>query len=104
MARVPAPELGVVLDSSYMSATDLDRRILAFAQGYGFRYVGTWPNGAPYSPGDAEYVEVLRDLADSAVDWLNDFAAPEGTAYVVEDNSLYLWPVEDELGQGIRLA
>lgn len=105
MSRVPAPELGVVLDSSHMSATDLDRRILAFAQGYGFRYVGTWPNAhAGFVPRDAEYAEVLRDLADSAVDWLNDFAAPEGAAYVVEDNSLYLWPIEDELGQGISLV
>lgn len=104
MSRVPAPELGVVLDSSHMSATDLDLRILAFAQGYGFRYVGTWPDGTRYSPEDVEYAEVMRDLADSAVDWLNDFAAPEGAAYVVEDNSLYLWAVGDELGHGVGVG
>ena len=95
MARTP--ETGIILDSSHMSASDLDLRIVMYAHDLG------WPEPVN-DERDLSYADAIRWGADRAVEWLNDHHAPEGAAYVVEDNSLYLWPIEDELGQGISLA
>ncbi len=73
-------ERSLVLDCSHLSADDLDRRIVAYAVGMGW----SAPEGS--EPGD------LRWDADCALDWLNDHAAPEGYAYEVEGNSLFLSP------------
>jgi hypothetical protein len=93
-ATVDLPQ-GCILDRSHASALDLDLAIVRLAELYGFPHLSVWPNGRPYSPEDEEYPEVMRDLADGAVDWLNE-RAPEGLAYVVEDNSLFLWPIDED--------
>lgn len=93
--RTPLP--GIVLDCSHLSALDLDRRILAYAQAQGYRYIGAWPDGTPISEDDPECVEIWREEAEEAVDWLNDRVAQGSHLFIVEDNSLYYWHEGDSL-------
>jgi len=92
-ATVDLPQ-GCILDRSHASALDLDHAIIVLAELYGFPHLSVWPNGRPYSSEDEDYPEVMRDLADGAVDWLNE-RAPLGLVFTVEDNSLYLSPIDE---------
>jgi hypothetical protein len=69
--------IGIYLDRSCHSADDLDRAILDLAKSAGY--------GGPSDPGS----EFLREDADAAVEWLSG-EAPEGCAFFVDDNCLYV--------------
>lgn len=86
--------MGCLMDFSHGKAIDLDLAIIGLAVGQGFTYVSTWPNGRPFSPNDEDYGQVMTEIADEAVAWLNDRLG-DGTFLAVEDNSLFHYYAED---------
>lgn len=102
---------GIIIDASHLSAADLDVAILHFAAFMGYEYVDTeildrefhlYQNGdMPDDFTDVEnfFFSFQEDLAwqvESAVDWLNDRIAADNYYFMVDDNSLYYWKVDDE--------
>lgn len=84
-------DAGIILDCSALSAADLDGRIITYALGLGWPH----PDDLVVTGDEEADGEAARWAADEAVDWLNE-RAPEGLAYVVEDNSLFLWPIDED--------
>jgi hypothetical protein len=87
-------QVGILIDGSMDKADIFNADLVSFAIKHG------------YDPGeditkifenidnlDSTDSEVLNEIADEAVDWLNIHAErPEYTYFTVEDNSLYLVP------------
>lgn len=82
-------EPGCYIDESAGSADDCNRRIIEFAQGYGFS-PGEMPDEA-----NEDYGQILSETADEAVDFLNSNNQTPNSYWEIEDNSLYL-RAEDE--------
>lgn len=79
--------IGCLLDGSCNSAEDIDLRIIEFARAYGAK-LGRLP-----SQRAEDYGQILSELADSAVDYLNDHNVIPFTAFEIEDNSLFFSPL-----------
>ena len=76
------PEPGCYVDCGHLSAQELNERICDFAGAYGF--------DVPLSRGDCEEFEFWNELADEAVEFLNDHEDRDTFWWTVEDNSLFL--------------
>ncbi len=85
---------GIIIDASHNSASTLDQRILQYAHALGYGGFDSYLLTVDVSAED--YAEALYWESERAVDYLNNDHAPEGYAYVVEDNSLYLWSVDND--------
>lgn len=83
--------IGCLLDGSHDSADSLNQEIVKFAESQGMEV--DWED---YQEADAaDRGEILNEMADDAVDWLNsnlDDRLPPFAAFSVEDNSLYIVP------------
>ena len=75
------PDMGCYVDGSHDSAQDLNERIVAFTEAYG------WKTEEPL--GDADF-DVWNDAAVEAVEFLNGLESRTGVCWTVEDNSLFL--------------
>jgi hypothetical protein len=84
-------DTGIVLDCSALSAADLDGRIITYALGLGWPH----PDHLVVTGDEVADGEAARWAADEAVDWLNE-RAPLGLVFTVEDNSLYLSPIDED--------
>jgi len=88
-------EPGVYIDDSASSAEDLDKDIIAFAEEYGFQLTPA-DRDELLDTESEDYYQILTEIADSAVEWLNDHNQDETVYWLVEDNSLFLGKLEDE--------
>lgn len=82
------PEPGCYVDCSAFSAQYLNERICNLAEAYGF--------DIPLSRGDCDEFEFWNELADEAVDFLNELETREGYSWEIADNSLFLLQEEFE--------
>lgn len=79
--------LGCVLDASSDSATDLNLETIALARRYGAK-LGRLP-----SVKREDYDQIVSEMADSAVNHLNDLESlPPYCSFYFEDNCLFLMP------------
>ena len=85
-------DIGLLVDESHGSALDLDCRIIQYAE----MIAGYRPSIAVEAMRSAGQWESIHWEADAAVDYMNDHATDGNVVFVVEDNSLYLWSVDDD--------
>ena len=78
-------EVGCHLDGSAMSADYINRRTVRFAEDYGFTF-----------DDDLENIdsEILSELGDEAIEYLNENCVSDEVCFCFEDNSLFLMEVE----------
>ena len=81
--------IGCVLDCSCDSADAINERTIKFAQGYGFD-AGEWQD--EIGEDDEDRSQVLSELADDAVNWLNEQDLLPYCSFCFEDNSLFYMP------------
>ena len=85
-------DVGCLLDESHGSALDLDCRIIQYAQ----MVAGYRPSIAVEAMRGAGQWDAIRWESDAAVDYMNEHATDGNVVFVVEDNSLYLWSVDND--------
>jgi len=78
------PPPGCYVDESAGSADDCNNRIISFAEEYGFTY-----EELPAEDNE-DYPDILNEVADEAVDFLNGLEHRTGMYWVIDDNSLFL--------------
>ena len=86
-------DAGCIIDESHGSAVDLDCRIIRYAE----LVAGYRPSIAVDAMRNAGQWEPIHWEADAAVDYLNEHATDGNVVFVVEDNSLFIWPIDDEM-------
>jgi hypothetical protein len=78
------PEIGCHVDESAGSAEDLNLRVIDVAESYGFEC-----DELPEED-DEDYEQILGEVADGAVDFLNGLETRTGCYWTINDNSLFL--------------
>lgn len=81
------PCVGCYVDESAGSADDCNRRTIEFAEDYGFD-AGEWQE--ELSESDEDYSQSLSELADKAIDFLNEQETRSFMYWMFDDNSLFL--------------
>lgn len=102
---------GIVIDRSAFSADDCNLAIVAFANTYGFT-IGTDDESvidritrertyrsAYESPEENDH-QALHELADNAVQWMNDNNTREGYTFNIDNNSLYFEEIDNDYLDG----
>ena len=84
------PTTGCYVDESCGSADDCNSRTIEFAQEYGFA-----PQDMPDEDSE-DYSEIISEIADEAVDFLNSLEDRDGMYWTFDDNSLFLTDDGDE--------
>lgn len=85
MKQYDNPAVGCYVDESSGSADDCNLRTIQFAQGYGFKTDGNI-DVSDLDEGD----EILSEIADDAVSFLNEQETRPFMYWTHEDNSLFL--------------
>jgi hypothetical protein len=78
--------IGCVIDNSSFNADDCNSETIDFAESYGFKYE-TLP-----SEENEDYSQILSEVADDAVSFLNDQDCLPYCSFYFEDNSLFYAP------------
>lgn len=78
------PQVGCYIDQSAGDANRLNRRTISFAEAYGFKA------DFDLKEDDEDYSQILSELADDAVSFLNDLETRSFMCWQFEDNSLFL--------------
>ena len=79
-------DIGCILDCSGDSADTINERTISFAARLGFNY-----DPLP-DENDEDYGQILSEVADQAVDFLNDQDGLQYCSFYFEDNSLFYAP------------
>lgn len=83
-------DVGILIDRSHGSALDLDLAVISYAMEIAqFELDGDYPYERD-GIDDGDYADIIRDYADSAVDYMNHKIAGENVVFVIDDNSLFL--------------
>ena len=82
--RYDYPTTGCYVDESCGSADDCNTRAIEFAQEYGFV-----PQDMPEEDSE-DYSEIIGEIADDAVDYLNSLEHRTAMFWTLDDNSLFL--------------
>jgi len=91
-------EPGVCIDASHQSADTLNLRIVDLAYSFGWvisaedKHIVNEFRQADYNEPDSE---MLNEIADECVSWLNDKFAEHNFVWHIEDNSLFVSRIED---------
>ena len=79
------PHVGCYIDESAGSAGRLNKRVINFAENYGFEINEEVPDEE-----DEDYSEIISEICDDALIYLNELENRSFMYWVIEDNSLYL--------------
>ena len=93
--RFTSSDIGCIIDCSYRSADDFNRRLIGFAADYGFGVdVDTRKllSRFEYDVTLGDDSETLSLVADEAMDYLQDAELPPYCYFIIDDNSLFLAP------------
>lgn len=77
---------GCYIDESHGSADECNARTIDFAIAHGFSYAGNIED----EKDSEDFSQILSEIADDAVDYLNECETRDGFYWTFEDNSLYL--------------
>jgi len=104
-------ETGCIIDNSHFSAMNCNLDIIDYARCQGwdggsfdldmiysdFIHIerGTVPDFYNPESFEIDFQETIYYAADQAVEWLNENVVDDGYYYEIDDNSLYLWKVDD---------
>lgn len=83
-------EPGCYVDESAGSAEDCNRRTIEFAEMYGFEHEEITEPGEDDTEAMDDYKQAISEIADEAVDFLNDHNETHFTYWTIDDNSLFL--------------
>lgn len=87
-------DIGILIDCSHHSASELDQRIIRYAQAMG--YGGFDEYLVTHDTDSEDYAEALRWESESALTYLNDECTDGDVVFTIEDNSLYLTLVDGD--------
>ena len=88
-------DIGCVLDCSCDSADYLNQRTIDLAESYGFKY-SPLPD-----ENDEDYGQILSEVADQSVDFLNDQDGLQYCSFYFEDNSLFYGPCIENVREDV---
>lgn len=87
------PVVGCYIDESAGSADDCNKRTIDFAEGYGFEHEPIPDDSGDDNDCDCEdsdRSQLLSEIADDAVDYLNSLETRSFMSWGFDDNSLFL--------------
>lgn len=108
--NVETLEAGCYIDGSHMKSSNFDLAVIGFGMASGWtpqldtdlKVIEAASNGASggwvFGDGDEEvYIEeYLHEIADEAIEWLNDEKAAEDHYWGIDEQSLFYGPIVDE--------
>ena len=100
LQKYGTPQVGCYVDTSSQSADDCNQRTIKFAEGYGFE--SGLASDESQQGDEGEWSQLLSEVADRAVDFLNELETRSFLFWQFEDNSLFLLPdvelAKDDVG------
>lgn len=100
---------GIIIDRGCDSADTLNMDTIEYAESCGFR--NDWreelpltDDGNDFNEDHEDYSQILSEIADEAIDWLNNHNVVPYSHYVFEDNSLFLMPDVDGAREDVEFV